>query len=432
MKSHIEIGGTTPADEECASVGDEGYAFRARREAKVFINQIIRQFGEKLQKLIDDGRIELVIHSNRHDFGSYYDVIAKFEENDEIATNYAYEIESDVATEWDDISRAELGLPIVKEEAVKEKEIKSNIEKVREFVESLNDYTLYSVDEDGSVEFISSDASGWKKNPTHFSVNLLAFGDYHGDLVNKSNIEAMEEIYKKEGLETHTHNEAYNTETFLIGFTDLENETIKEAIEGLKNYPLIDEDKYSQMEYDIKSELLNEFWEKHQEELLHMGKEKESFFEKYYDDIILETGATPYSKKLNELEDVVGKVDLDVPYKKAKKGAGKPKLVNPTHVDELINFIEKNKNKFFDGTIMDIKDAPRKGYKEVWVELHQTLPELSSKITNGKFVVGEMRESQIPMDKEGFRLDSGDDVKVKLYMSLGGVLIETLKVLNKK
>jgi hypothetical protein len=94
---YIHIG-SSPVEEDCAQVGSPDYATRARAECKRFAAQIMRHYPEP-----ENGYLK--IKSNPHDFGTYYEVVAVFDENDEEATKWAFAVESDekdVLRVWDD------------------------------------------------------------------------------------------------------------------------------------------------------------------------------------------------------------------------------------------------------------------------------------------------------------------------------------------
>lgn len=96
MKDYIEIG-ATPHDEDCAQVGSENYAKRAKRECSMFAAQIRKHYPEP-----ENGY--LVIKRNMHDFGSYYEVAAYFDDEDKESTEWAFDIEGDtkgVLSTWD-------------------------------------------------------------------------------------------------------------------------------------------------------------------------------------------------------------------------------------------------------------------------------------------------------------------------------------------
>lgn len=96
MRDYLEIG-STPADEDCAQVGQPDYAEKARAECKRFIEQIERHYPSP-----ELGYLK--IKSNRHDFGTYYEVVAVYDNEDEASTQWAYAIEGDeknVLANWD-------------------------------------------------------------------------------------------------------------------------------------------------------------------------------------------------------------------------------------------------------------------------------------------------------------------------------------------
>jgi hypothetical protein len=85
---NFEMIGATPHDEDCAQVGSEGYAKRARQECQLFMQQITKHYPEP-----DNGYLR--IKATAHDFGTYYEVAAYFDDEDEASTNWAYDIEGD-------------------------------------------------------------------------------------------------------------------------------------------------------------------------------------------------------------------------------------------------------------------------------------------------------------------------------------------------
>jgi hypothetical protein len=89
--------GSAPYDEPCAQVGDPDYNQKARAECKRFIEQIGRHYPEPANGY-------LAIKGFSHDFGQYFEVVARFDEDDEAAANWAYAIESDelgVLARWE-------------------------------------------------------------------------------------------------------------------------------------------------------------------------------------------------------------------------------------------------------------------------------------------------------------------------------------------
>lgn len=94
--------GAVPNDEECAQVGSEGYAGRASRECRAYINQLRRVFG-----LEPDG-VRLKKMSFPHDYGTYHEVAVEYDETitgEEMT--YVKKIENG-CDEWDETAKMEL------------------------------------------------------------------------------------------------------------------------------------------------------------------------------------------------------------------------------------------------------------------------------------------------------------------------------------
>ena len=96
---YLEIG-PSPALEECAQVGSDDYANRTRKECRAFINQLRRTFG------LEPAGAKLFIKANPHDFGTYYEVACRFE--DEASQEYAIKLENEMPERWDAEAKTEL------------------------------------------------------------------------------------------------------------------------------------------------------------------------------------------------------------------------------------------------------------------------------------------------------------------------------------
>ena len=96
MQDFINIG-STPCNEECASVGSDHYSTYAKIECRAYIAQLQRLYPEP-----ECGYFK--IKSFPHDFGTYYEVVAVYDEEDEESTKWAFDAESG-AEEWDDQAR---------------------------------------------------------------------------------------------------------------------------------------------------------------------------------------------------------------------------------------------------------------------------------------------------------------------------------------
>ena len=89
--------GSAPTNERCAQIGHEDFAFKAWAECRVYKDQLRRVYGEPANGYF-------AIKSFEHEFGRYYEVIARFDVNDEEAVNWAYSAEAGLST-WDQHSR---------------------------------------------------------------------------------------------------------------------------------------------------------------------------------------------------------------------------------------------------------------------------------------------------------------------------------------
>lgn len=90
---------TTPVDEECEQMGPNYNPEKARFEAACLIGQLRRHFGAEPEGA------RLRIRENPHDFGTYLSVQIRFDEQNEAASNYAYGMEANFPTLWDDEAR---------------------------------------------------------------------------------------------------------------------------------------------------------------------------------------------------------------------------------------------------------------------------------------------------------------------------------------
>ena len=93
MRDYVYIG-PAPADEDCAQLGSENYGPRARKECRVFIEQLRRHFGNEppLARLHTQG--------NDHDFGTYYEVVCDYDDEDQKSIDYAFAIEGSPPERW--------------------------------------------------------------------------------------------------------------------------------------------------------------------------------------------------------------------------------------------------------------------------------------------------------------------------------------------
>ena len=93
MRDYIILG-STPIAENCVQVSNtHEYLDSMKAECKRFKAGLEKKFQPP------DGAF-LKIKSFPHDFGSYLEVVVMFDDNNEEATTYAYDLESDTPETW--------------------------------------------------------------------------------------------------------------------------------------------------------------------------------------------------------------------------------------------------------------------------------------------------------------------------------------------
>lgn len=94
--------GPVPWGENCAQAGQEDFQKKSRQECRAFINQIERYYPTP-----ESGQLRIKRFS--HDFGDYYEVVARG------PLDWVCAVESDelkVLENWDAQARIELGIEI--------------------------------------------------------------------------------------------------------------------------------------------------------------------------------------------------------------------------------------------------------------------------------------------------------------------------------
>lgn len=105
MISEMYIG-SSPSEESCVQVTADGATIDAQKhECQAYIEALRRLLGPEPEGA------RLRIKSQPHDFGTYYDVICRFDENDEQAVEYAFKCESSGPLTW-----AEVGMVVPNEQ----------------------------------------------------------------------------------------------------------------------------------------------------------------------------------------------------------------------------------------------------------------------------------------------------------------------------
>lgn len=93
--------GATPCDEPCAQVGQEDYGQQSRLECKALIAQLERAYPYAGP----EGTAWLYTKANPHDFGTYYEVAVKYDEECKQACDWAYLLEESLPERWDEQAR---------------------------------------------------------------------------------------------------------------------------------------------------------------------------------------------------------------------------------------------------------------------------------------------------------------------------------------
>lgn len=97
MRDYLNIG-SVPFDCPCAQVGRPNYAELSRVECRAFTNQCKRLLFTEFGK---DYKCEVRPKSFPHDFGSYLEVVAFYDDNSSAATEQAFWLEANMPESWD-------------------------------------------------------------------------------------------------------------------------------------------------------------------------------------------------------------------------------------------------------------------------------------------------------------------------------------------
>lgn len=107
MKAKLFLG-PVPADESCTQTVDPNYGVLAVNECEAFIELIQRVMADEGIALAHG--VKLAVEACPHDFGTYYEVAVRYDDDNEDAVNLAVQIENLAPSEWDDVARTVLGL----------------------------------------------------------------------------------------------------------------------------------------------------------------------------------------------------------------------------------------------------------------------------------------------------------------------------------
>lgn len=91
---------SAPYEEECVQVSSKiDYLQAQRAECYIFKRMLERQFPPPQGAYFS-------VKPNQHDFGTYYEVVVKYE--NEEGENFAYDMEENIPAKWDDEALAEI------------------------------------------------------------------------------------------------------------------------------------------------------------------------------------------------------------------------------------------------------------------------------------------------------------------------------------
>ena len=94
MRSYFCIG-SSPYEEDCAQVGEPGYRRKAIAECYRFMQLIRDTIGQEPEGA------ELRIKAFEHDFGLYFEVVCRFDIENEAAREYACRCEDSAPATWE-------------------------------------------------------------------------------------------------------------------------------------------------------------------------------------------------------------------------------------------------------------------------------------------------------------------------------------------
>jgi hypothetical protein len=103
-REYLELG-PVPCDEKCEQVGPDCDYGRMSAESREYANQLYRMFPGA-----EDANCSFGVKSFPHDFGSYKEVVVRFDSDDEKSVEFAFNVENNLPAEWDEQARVALGL----------------------------------------------------------------------------------------------------------------------------------------------------------------------------------------------------------------------------------------------------------------------------------------------------------------------------------
>lgn len=102
MLDYVNIG-SVPSGEDCEQLGPDYDAQKARKESQIFAKQLRRQFPDA----------DFKVKSFFHDFGTYFEVVAFFDSENEESVDAAFKAENNMPEFWDDEAKEEIAALIL-------------------------------------------------------------------------------------------------------------------------------------------------------------------------------------------------------------------------------------------------------------------------------------------------------------------------------
>jgi len=150
--------GPNPCDEPCERLGPDYDAQRTMAECRAYIGQLERIADAAGHPWRD--RCRLVVTANDHDFGVYYEVVARANGPEDV--DAACWFDENLPELWDAAARLELGLPV--EDDGDDRRISKRLDAlpdpVRQLVLEAFDRVLACVEHGGQVDGPAEDRGG--------------------------------------------------------------------------------------------------------------------------------------------------------------------------------------------------------------------------------------------------------------------------------
>jgi hypothetical protein len=110
MAKDIIYLGSVPIEEACEQASPENGVAAGFQDVQVYRKQLIRLYTASHGRDLTETGCKLQLKCEDHELGSYYEVVASFDVNDEKAMEAAFWFDANSPEFWDEISKKELGL----------------------------------------------------------------------------------------------------------------------------------------------------------------------------------------------------------------------------------------------------------------------------------------------------------------------------------